>query len=301
MERSEFEQWKGREVARLLSLVETERRYYQEIVATLPVALAVLSGDRSIVSANRAFRQLFGLTVDEARKKVIEQLLPSDVLIERIRELHVHGTSRAPFVLEAFGKSYRVGLAPVRNWNEDMELETLIFVEDVTEMRVSPAPAPVVVPKPEPVPASKGPFTAKDLDRLPAVIWQADPATLAFTAVGGGVEALLGYKASQWTANPGFFASRIHPNDRRVVLDLYRSALERGGEASAEFRAITASGETIWCRETILAPEPGTTGVLTGVLTAISERKQAEQQRIVAERHAALTNVSGRQIGRAHV
>ena len=75
MERSEFEQWKGREVARLLSLVETERRYYQEIVATLPVALAVLSGDRSIVSANRAFRQLFGLTVDEARKKVIEQLL----------------------------------------------------------------------------------------------------------------------------------------------------------------------------------------------------------------------------------
>ena len=67
MERSEFEQWRSKEVARLLSLVETERRYYQEIVATLPVALAVLSGDRSIVSANRAFRQLFGLTVDEAR------------------------------------------------------------------------------------------------------------------------------------------------------------------------------------------------------------------------------------------
>ena len=33
MERSEFEQWRSKEVARLLALVETERRYYQEVVA----------------------------------------------------------------------------------------------------------------------------------------------------------------------------------------------------------------------------------------------------------------------------
>ena len=42
MERIGFEQWKPREVARLLALVESERRYYQEIVATLPAALVVL-------------------------------------------------------------------------------------------------------------------------------------------------------------------------------------------------------------------------------------------------------------------
>jgi hypothetical protein len=54
MERTDFEQWKAKEVARLLALVETERRYYQEMVASLPVALVVLSLDRSIVSANRA-------------------------------------------------------------------------------------------------------------------------------------------------------------------------------------------------------------------------------------------------------
>ena len=43
VERTDFEQWKAREVARLLALVETERRYYQEMVATLPVALVVLA------------------------------------------------------------------------------------------------------------------------------------------------------------------------------------------------------------------------------------------------------------------
>ena len=61
VERTDFEQWSAKEVARLLALVETERRYYQEMVASLPVALVVLSADLSMVSANRAFRQLFGL------------------------------------------------------------------------------------------------------------------------------------------------------------------------------------------------------------------------------------------------
>ena len=49
MERVDLEQWKAREVARLLALVETERRYYQEIVASIPVGLLVLSTDLAII------------------------------------------------------------------------------------------------------------------------------------------------------------------------------------------------------------------------------------------------------------
>ncbi len=51
MERTGFEQWKPREVARLLALVETERRYYQEMMAVLPAGLVVLGNDRTILSA----------------------------------------------------------------------------------------------------------------------------------------------------------------------------------------------------------------------------------------------------------
>src|ERR1700743_1734289 len=89
MERTEFEQWKSKEVARLLALVETERRYYQEMVATLPIALVVLSSEREIMSVNRAFRQLFGLRVEELRGKSIEHVIDSPLLIERIRDVHV--------------------------------------------------------------------------------------------------------------------------------------------------------------------------------------------------------------------
>ncbi|MEQ1883812.1 MAG: response regulator [Bryobacteraceae bacterium] len=286
MERSEFEQWKGREVARLLSLVETERRYYQEMVAGLPVALAVLSSDRSVASANRAFRQLFGLTIDEVRKKAIEQILPSDVLIEKIRDLNIHGLARTPFVINAGEKHYRVGLVPIRNWSDDMEPETLLVVEDITDLQTP------VEPRPQTAAPSRA--LAPDFENLPAIIWQANPATLAFSALGGGAEALLGYTAKHWTQTPGFFAERICPEDRETVLALYHSALEHGGEASAEFRAVAASGELVWCRETILAPDPGTGNTFSGVLTAISQRKQAEHLRIAAERHAALTHVSGR-------
>src|ERR1700722_12024378 len=99
MERIGFEQWKPREVARLLALVETERRYYQEMMAALPAALVVLAHDRTILSANVAFRRLVGLSGEELRKRSIEQILPSDDLIERIRSAHVHGDT-APFTID---------------------------------------------------------------------------------------------------------------------------------------------------------------------------------------------------------
>ena len=95
MERTDFEPWNGREVARLLALVENQRRYYQDMVASLPVGLVVLSANRTVVSANRAFRQAFGLRIEDLRGKTIEQILPSDRLIEKIREDDGPGNSAA--------------------------------------------------------------------------------------------------------------------------------------------------------------------------------------------------------------
>src|SRR5882724_5011266 len=119
MERTDFEQWKAREVARLLALVETERRYYQEMVATLPVALVVLSADRSIVSANRAFRQTFGVRSDELQRKTIEQIIPSNHLIERIRETHLNGCVQPDLYLDIDNRPLRIAILPIRNWNDE--------------------------------------------------------------------------------------------------------------------------------------------------------------------------------------
>lgn len=310
MERTDFEHWKGKEVARLLALIETERRYYQEMVAALPVAIAVLSMDRSIVLANRAFRQMFGLRAEEIRRKTLEQLLPSDQLIEKIRAAHLdsgaHGSGRTGLVLESAGRLLRVDLRPIRNWDEDAEMETLVAIYDLSNVAssavdrsdIGTARAAELATHAATERAPE--FPAGD---LPAIMWQADAATFRFTAVSGAAGsaagAISGFSPSHWLQTEGFFERRIHPDDRAATLALYRSIAERGGEASAEFRMVTFSGEPQWCRETVVAATPGERdgkmhGVLTGVLTFLGERKRMERQMEIAARHAALSGLSAR-------
>ncbi len=274
MERTDFEQWKAKEVARLLALVETERRYYQEMVASLPVALVVLSADRSIVSANRAFRQMFGVRTEDLRRKSIEQIIPSPELIETIRDVHTHGTTQRQAQIEVHDRPMRVSIMPIRNWDDESEIETLLMVEEITAPAVA---GPVRVP-------------AAALD-VPAVLWQADASSYAFTSVSGAAEQMLGYPASHWLQTPQFFRERIHPEDRAATMAFYDAAIEREGDASAEYRAVSASGSVIWCRETIRVIRKG---VIAGVLTEISLRKQLEQQLLTAERADALQGLASK-------
>jgi PAS domain S-box-containing protein len=275
MERTDLEQWKAKEVARLLALVETERRYYQEMVAMLPVALVVLSADRAVSSANRAFRQTFGLKSKDLRGKTIEQILPSDRLIEKIREVHVTGVSQTAFSLEHDGRDFTLGIVPIRNWDDESEVETLLIVQEAGE-----APVHAV-----------GRAIAEPLVEIPAIVWEVSAATLEFRSVRGDVEPLLGYKAEHWTGTPQFFEERIHPEDRAATLQFYFAAMARGaGDASAEFRAVTAAGGTVWVRETIRVKN----GALTGVLTSIERRKQLEDQLLRSGRAEALQGMASR-------
>ena len=144
MERVDFEQWKPKEVARLLALVESGRRYYQNIVAMLPAPLVVLSSDRSVAFANRAFRQAFGLRAEDLGRMSIDQILPSERLIEKIRDVQLHGIAQPGFSLEAGEKRLRVTLVPIRSLDEETEFETLLMVEDASD--AAPASAPPAAP-----------------------------------------------------------------------------------------------------------------------------------------------------------
>ena len=252
MERTDFEQWKSKEVARLLALVEAERRYYQEMVAALPIGVAVLSADRAILLANRSFRQTFGMRSEEIRRKTIDQILPSDELVEKIRSVHIEPdhAGRGSMTLEAAGKLYRVDVRPIRSWDEDMELETLVAIQEIPGA-ASPDTT-LTVTRPAATPAATTVSTAD----LPAIVWQADVETLQFTAVSGRASSILGIPPEDWVRAAGFFEGRIFPEDREATMALYRWVLEHGGEASAEFRIMTPAGEPQWCRETVIAHLP---------------------------------------------
>jgi PAS domain S-box-containing protein len=271
MERIDLEQWKAKEVARLLALVESERRYYQEMVAVLPVALVVLSADRTVSSANRVFRQTFGLRTQDLRGKTIDQILPSERLVEKIRDVHTSGVAHMAFPLEHQGEQFSLAIVPMRNWGDESEIETLLMVQE--------APAPVVEP------------VVETLPEIPAIVWEADAATLEFRSVRGDVEPMLGFPATHWTGTAKFFEERIHPDDRAATLEFYQAAIRHGsGDAGAEFRGVTASGGAIWIRETVRVKA----GTLTGVMTSIERRKQLEDQLLRSGRTHALEGIASR-------
>src|SRR6266849_2628032 len=152
MVRTDFEQWRAKEVARLLALVETERRYYREMVAALPVALVVLSAERAIVSVNPAFRHMFGVRMEDLRGKNIEQIVPSERLVEKIRDVHVHGIPQPALILEFGERQFRIAVVPIRNCYDESEVETLLVVEDLAGLEpVRSAEPPVPSPEPAPV------------------------------------------------------------------------------------------------------------------------------------------------------
>ena len=134
MDRTDIDAWNRREIARLLALMEGQRRYYQDMVASLPVGLVVLSASRTVISANRAFRQALGLRIEDLRGKAIEQILPSDKLIEKIREMTVEGIPKPGFLLQHARKLLRITIRPLPSWDEEMETEILLIIDDVSDV-----------------------------------------------------------------------------------------------------------------------------------------------------------------------
>jgi PAS domain S-box-containing protein len=273
MERTEFEQWRSKEVARLLALVETERRYYQDVVAALPVPLAVLAADNSMVWANRSFRRVFGLRSEEVRRKDIEQLLPVTGFGAWIQEARAQLVG-AVMSATIGGQAAKLTAIPVRGSDEDGDAEMLI----VLEIGAAQSPEVAVVPP-----------------DLPAIVWTADVESTDFRTVAGAAEEFLGYPISHWLNRAGFFEERIHPDDRDSTIAMYQTLLTKGGDGSAEFRAVTSAGQTFWCRESIrVVLTDGSPNLITGVLTSIERRKQLEQQLLAAGRLDAVQMMAGR-------
>src|SRR4051794_20619497 len=93
------------------------------------------------------------------------------------------------------------------------------------------------------------------VDGLGAIVWEGTvgptPEAVRFTFVSEGTEALLGYPATRWTAEPGFWYDLIHPEDRAAVAAAMAEAARERRGADFEFRARAAGGRTLWLRNIV--------------------------------------------------
>jgi len=314
MDRADLEQWRPKEVARLLALVETERRYYQEIVANVPVGLLVVDADLTILSANKYFRKLFGMRSDDVLRRKLEDLIPIPGLGDRVAEViaSFKPKERTPIstkiVLEDGTREINglVGLQPLQGWELDAGQEVLVIFQDLaavgTAMAALPAPIDVVAEKvaekvPEPAkalaPAAPLDSIVNDID---AVVWEADAHTMQYQFVSERAEELLGHPLAAWQNTENFWRNKVHEEDRDRVVDFYRNAKETGTSHACEYRALTSTGATIWVREIVRVQrdEQGQALKFTGLTLDISGRRSADEQSKQSEKVEALGRLAAK-------
>ena len=106
------------------------------------------------------------------------------------------------------------------------------------------------------------------------------------------VEAVTGYRPSEWTAEVGFFEQILHPDDRRVVMDEMRRSRARLEPFSRDYRLRARDGSVVWVHDESV-PVVGGEGepeFIQGYFVDITERKSLE----AALAHAQKTEALGR-------
>ncbi len=271
MERTEFKQWGGGDVARLLAVLENERRYYQEVLVTLPVAALTVSLENGIVFANPAMHNILKLRLDQLQHKSLTEVLVSPELQRTVESSLKSGTMKSHVQVTIRGQVYCASVSRVRSLEDGTGLEALIvFEEPSAEQRAT-----------------------LNLSLLPALTWSMNPDTRHFDWVEGGAQHFLGYSQEHWLNTPQFWLERAHPDYRGQVAEFYRAAMEQGGDFACEFRAMKADGEIIWLRDSFhIAMDSGGVTRIHGVTLDITGRRNAERDNVIAQRVEALVGLS---------
>jgi diguanylate cyclase (GGDEF)-like protein/PAS domain S-box-containing protein len=118
------------------------------------------------------------------------------------------------------------------------------------------------------------------LSSSPAVTYtcQASP-PYAATYVSINIKDLMGFEPEQFINDSGFWASRIHPDDRQRIFDDMHKLFERGSHQH-EYRFLMPDGSYRWMydRLRVVRSSTGEPSELVGFWVDITDRKQAETQ-----------------------
>ena len=89
---------------------------------------------------------------------------------------------------------------------------------------------------------------------------------------------LVGYTATEWTADPNFFERVLHPEDRDRVIELFAEMHASGASVECEYRLITRGGELVWIHDAavVVRDEDGNPKHAQGYMIDITERKRNE-------------------------
>lgn len=96
------------------------------------------------------------------------------------------------------------------------------------------------------------------------------------------VETMLGFTPDEWMADPHRWEHQLHPDDRDRLLAEVAQKRAQGEGFTAEYRMLTHRGGIMWCRDeaVVARDEAGKPQFVQGFWVNITERKQAEEERV---------------------
>ncbi len=120
-------------------------------------------------------------------------------------------------------------------------------------------------------------LTAELLDSVGAIVWRANANNFQTTYASKQAEEILGYPVRLFIQEPGFWISRIHPEDRDRVIAFTSKAAREKRNHDFEYRMIAADGRIVWLRNIVnVVVRDGKPRELLGITVDITERKKTE-------------------------
>ena len=118
------------------------------------------------------------------------------------------------------------------------------------------------------------------LQSLPIAPYTAESAAgFHITYVGGSIQEMTGYAPDDFTGDPSFVLGRMHPDDRKQVLESLPGDLE-SGRGRREYRFRISDGTYRWLADTWhrVSAHSGESSHIAGVWQDITEEKKLRQQ-----------------------
>lgn len=119
------------------------------------------------------------------------------------------------------------------------------------------------------------------VERLPMIVYLSPVDNMQHTTyVSPQIETILGYTPKEWLANPKFWQTRLHPNDREGVIHTVEESERTGDPSSMEYRMLARDGKIVWFHDqaVLLRDDKGQPLYWQGIKVDVTTRKQAEAE-----------------------
>ena len=261
--------------------------------AVIDVALdsvIVINAHGLVVEWNRAAETTFGWSRAEAvGQELAELIIPPEARGAHRNALATEGESRI--------LGQRLELTALRRDGEEFPVEITIvpvegerllyagYLRDITDRKRAE----------EARRAAESRWRAL-VEQIPAVTYLGRFDETASTIyISPQIEQLTGFGPERWTGDPGFWFSRVHPEDAERARSETESRFRERRGFSCTYRMRRADDQWIWVEEQsmILLDDRGEPEYLQGVMVDVTERRRREDELREAQRLESIGQLAG--------